>query len=109
MKVIKVKEIPLSLARDLLSARQKSIPLEPYQASALSHASKFSKLPPDKSEKLVEELTSEFKLSRATAVQVANIVPSTPQELRVLLAKESRVFLPEDLEKVLEVVKKYTG
>ncbi|MHC1601183.1 MAG: RNA polymerase Rpb4 family protein [Candidatus Nezhaarchaeales archaeon] len=107
MKVIKIKEISLSMARDLLEARQKRAPLESYQLSALYHASKFSKLPSDKTEKLIEELTANFKISRVVAIQIANILPLTIQELRTLLAKESKVFLTEDLEKMLEVIKNY--
>jgi len=107
MKVVKIKEIPLSIVRELLEARQKRAPLESYQLSALYHASKFSKLPSDKAEKLIEELIANFKISRVTAVQIANIMPQTVQELRTLLAKEGKVFLNEDLEKMLEIIKSY--
>lgn len=107
MKVANIREISLSKVRDLLEARQKLGPLESYQVAALSHASRFSKLSSDKAEKLVEELIDKFKISRASAIQVANILPTSVQELRVLLAKEGKVFLTEDLEKILELVQSY--
>lgn len=107
MKVTNTKEITLPKVRDLLEMRQKLGPLETYQVAALTHASKFSKLPSDKAEKLVEELIDKFKISRASAVQIVNVLPTSVQELRVLLAKEGKVFLTEDLEKMLELIKSY--
>ena len=107
MKILKIREIPLSTAKDLLESRQKRAPLESYQQAALYHATKFSKIPSEKAEKLVDELTSTFKISRVSAIQIANIMPLTIQELRTLLAKEGKVFLTEDLEKMLEVIKNY--
>lgn len=107
MKVISIKEVPLPKVRDLLEVRQKQGPLEPYQAAALHHASKFSKIPSDKAERLVEDLVEKFKVSRVTATQVVNVLPGSVQELRVLLAKEGRVFLTEDLENMLELIRSY--
>ncbi|MCS7140106.1 MAG: RNA polymerase Rpb4 family protein [Candidatus Nezhaarchaeota archaeon] len=107
MKVLKVKEIPLPVVRDLLEARQKRAPLESYQLSALHHSSRFSKLTSDKAERLMDELVNNFKISRISAAQIVNILPLTIQELRTLLAKEGRVFLTEDLEKILELIKSY--
>jgi len=109
MKVLKIEEIPLPRVRDLLELRQKRGPLEPYQMIALSHASKFSKIPPDKAEELVEELMSKFQVSRVAAVQIANILPTSIEELRTLLIKEGKVFLSEDLEKILELIRMYLG
>jgi DNA-directed RNA polymerase subunit F len=109
MKVLKLKEIPLPKVRDLLELRQKRSPLEPYQMAALSHASKFSKIPSEKAEKLVEDLVDKFKISKATAVQMVNILPASIEELRTLLLREGKVFLTEDLEKILELARSYLG
>ncbi|MEM0232936.1 MAG: RNA polymerase Rpb4 family protein [Candidatus Nezhaarchaeales archaeon] len=108
MKVTKIREIPLPKVRDLLEMRQGLGPLESYQVAVLSHASRFSKIPSDKAEKLIEELVDKFKMSRATAVQIVNILPTSVQELRVLLAREGKVFLTEDLEKILELIRSHT-
>jgi DNA-directed RNA polymerase subunit F len=107
MKVLKLEEIPLSKVRDLLELRQKRGPLESYQMAALSHASKFSKIPSEKAEGLVKALIDKFKISRATAVQVASVLPTSIEELRTLLVKEGKVFLTEDLEKILELIRTY--
>jgi DNA-directed RNA polymerase subunit F len=107
MKVLKVKEIPLPKIRDLLELRQKRGPLESYQMATLSHASKFSKISSDKAEKLAEELIDKFKISRVGAVQIANILPTSIEELRTLFTKEGKVFLTEDLEKILELIRTY--
>ncbi|MDH5815785.1 MAG: RNA polymerase Rpb4 family protein [Candidatus Nezhaarchaeota archaeon] len=107
MKVKDIREIPLPKVRDLLEMRQRLGPLESYQVAALSHASRFSKIPSDKAEELVEELIDKFKVSRATAVQIANVLPTSVQELRVLLAREGKIFLTEDLEKILELIRSH--
>jgi len=107
MKVLKLEEIPLPKVRDFLELRQKRGPLESYQTAALSHASKFSKIPSERAEKLVEALIDKFKISKATAVQIANVLPTSIEELRTLLVREGKVFLTEDLEKVLELIRTY--
>jgi len=105
MKILRLKEIPLSKVRDLLELRQKRGPLDSYQMASLSHASKFSKIPSEKAERLVESLIDKFKLSRSAAVQITNILPTSIEELRTLLVKEGKVFLTEDLEKILELIR----
>jgi DNA-directed RNA polymerase subunit F len=107
MKVLKLEEISLPKVRDLLELRQKRGPLESYQMAALYHASKFSKIPSEKAEGLVEALIDKFKISRAAAVQIANVLPTSIEELRTLLVKEGKVFLTEDLEKILELIRTY--
>ncbi len=109
MKVLKLEEISLPEVRDLLELRQKRGPLDPYQMATLSHASKFSKLSPEKAKELVKALTEKFKISRAAAVQIVNVLPTSIEELRTLLVKEDKVFLSEDLEKILELIRAHLG
>ncbi|RLF13175.1 MAG: hypothetical protein DRJ62_00630 [Thermoprotei archaeon] len=108
MKILKLKEVTLPTVKELLEERQQRAPLEPYQSSALHHASRFAKLPPDKAESLVKELVESFKMSRATAIQIANTMPSSIPELRTILARETKVFLTEDLEKMLNIIASYS-
>lgn len=108
MKILKLKEVTLPTVKELLEERQQRAPLEPYQSSALHHASRFAKLPQDKAESLVKELVESFKMSRATAIQIANTMPSSIPELRTILARETKVFLTEDLEKMLNIIASYS-
>jgi len=107
MKILKLEEIPLPKVRDLLELRQKRGPLDSYQMASLSHASKLSKIPSEKAEKLVKDLIDKFKLSKVAAAQIVNILPTSIEELRILLVKEGKVFLTEDLEKILELIRAY--
>ncbi len=104
-RVIKAKDIPNSVAKQLLEQRlNDDTPPTEQQRITYEYLTKFSKLKPEVAEELVEKLVSEFLISRATAVQIANIVPKSIEELRTILAPERRVFTKEDLEKMLSIV-----
>lgn len=108
MKVKRKEELTLARARDLLEEVQsKWGKLKYFQQITLDYLTKFSKLPADKAEELVDKLCRDFGLSRATAIQIVNIMPESCEELRQLLIKEGRIFLPEELDEIRRHVEQY--
>lgn len=108
MKVKRKEELTLARAKELLEEVQsKWGKLKYFQQITLDYLTKFSKLPADKAEELVDKLCKDFGLSRAAAIQVVNIMPESIEELRQLLIKEGRTFLPEELNEVRKHLEQY--
>ena len=108
MKVRRVEEITLARAREVLEeVRDRWGELKHFQQVTLDFLTRFSKLPADKAEELVNKLCEEFELSRATAIQVVNIMPSSNEELRQILVKEGKTFLPEELNEMRKLLDQY--
>ena len=96
--------VPLATVKDLLAteAAQRTLPREAQLA--LQHAETFTRLTPEQTAKLLEELRSLPFVDAALAVKIADILPQYPEEVRLLFAKE-RVFLEEaQLTRLLEIV-----
>jgi len=105
-KIIKEVLLTLPEVRQLLEERSRE-ELNYMQRITLDYVSKFSKLPAEAARQLVNELTSAFGLKTETAIQIANILPDTVHELRVLLTTESKTFTSDELKRMMEVIKKY--
>jgi DNA-directed RNA polymerase subunit F len=100
-------EVPYAVVKDLLKKRRESGEFSSLQNLTLDVASKIAKVDSQKAEDLIKKLVDEFKLSRFSAVQIANILPKTIEELRILTITEGRVLLTSELQKILEVIKSF--
>jgi DNA-directed RNA polymerase subunit F len=100
-------EVPYAIVKDLLKKRMESGNLSTLQNLTLDVSSKIAKIDSQKAEDLIKKLVDEFKLSRFSAVQIANILPKTIEELRVLTITEGRVLLTSELQKILEVIRSF--
>lgn len=103
--LISKKEITIAEAKRLLEGEEN---LDPLQRRVLDYASKFSKLPAERAAELVETLMNEALLERRTAVQIANCLPESVEEVRTLLGRQ-RIVSEEALNKILKIVKRYSA
>ncbi len=108
-KILEKKEVTIAFVKHFLEERSKTSELSPMQRVALDYASKITKLAEEDAEKLVNRLIETFNLSRFTAVQIANILPQSIEELRPLLIVEGRIFLTSDLEKMLSIIREFSS
>jgi len=81
--------------------------LNQFQRRSLDYASKFSKIDPNTAEKLVTELAEKFELEEEEAVQLANCMPESIEELRVFLAGGRRIVETSKLENILAFLDRY--
>jgi len=101
------KMVTLAEVKDILSERQNNGELTAEQKLALDHAQKFSRVDSKKAKKLVKELTELGFVSEVNAVKIADILPSTADDVRLVFSKERASVEKKDIEKVLSVVEKY--
>jgi DNA-directed RNA polymerase subunit F len=81
--------------------------LSPEQGYALQHAEAFAGLTPRKARKLVKELLELEFMSPFNAVKIVDLLPTHPDEVRAIFAKERFTLGKEDIERVLNAVTKY--
>ena len=98
--------VPLSKVKDILSKIDDKI----YeQKVTYEYAKKFSKLDSKKAAALIKEL-SELKMRKLKDNQIIKIVDLLPrdmEDLKVILAKAQMPLKEDELQKILEIVKKY--
>jgi DNA-directed RNA polymerase subunit F len=81
--------------------------LNPEQQYALSHASAFGRIAPEKVPVMAKELMEVPMMSLANAAKIADVLPTQLDDVRAIFAKERFALSKEDAEKVLEIVNKY--
>jgi len=78
-----------------------------FQRRTLDYTSKFSKVSPQKAEKLLRELADKFQLDRKDAIQIANTMPRYIEELRTILTVKGRIISSAQLEDILKLINGY--
>jgi DNA-directed RNA polymerase subunit F len=105
-KIVDSKPTTTAEAKRTLE-RAKEDELGEFQRRTLDYASKFSKIPPAKAEKLVRELFEKHQLDRKDAIQIANTMPRYIEELRTILTVKGRIISGTQLEDILKLVNNY--
>lgn len=106
MKAEFERYVPLAEVREEL--KKKDIEKMVYeQKLAFEHASKFSSISKKAAKEFVEKLVKDFEMPEKLAVKVCDILPSHPDDLKVILMKERFKFTAEQQKKVLEMVEFY--
>lgn len=104
-KVVDTDPITIAEVKTMLEELSKHYELTYEQNLALDNVIKFSKADEESAKKIVEELSENFK--KTQAIKVADIMPKDMADLRLLFAKERGTYKKEDLEQILEILKKY--
>ncbi len=102
------KDVTIIEAKRILE-RFKEEDLGEFQRRTLAFATKFSKTSPAKADRLVKELVEKVKLSQVEAIQIANCMPRTKEELRTILTTKGRVIATDQLEEILRLVSHAAG
>ncbi|MHA2143418.1 MAG: RNA polymerase Rpb4 family protein [Candidatus Thorarchaeota archaeon] len=105
-EIVSEEEVTLPRVKKLLAQRAKEGELSFQQNITLEHASGFSKMAPAVAEKLLTRLIKNYSLTRAQAVQVVNIAPTTAEEMRTILDARSTDLDDEKISEIVEIVKK---
>jgi DNA-directed RNA polymerase subunit F len=102
------KPVSLSEVKNILKKIEKERKELLYeQKIALEHANKFAKLTVKKTEDLIKELSELKFLEENQIYKIADILPSTEDDLKTIFAKERTTLGENEIKKVLEIVTKY--
>ncbi|MGY5860735.1 MAG: RNA polymerase Rpb4 family protein [Candidatus Thorarchaeota archaeon] len=103
-EIISEEEITLPQVKKVLTQRGKEGELSFQQSITLEHASSFAKMAPAVSQKLVEKLMKDYSLSRAQAVQLVNIAPVNPEEIKTIIDARSSSFSDEQVIEIVDLI-----
>jgi DNA-directed RNA polymerase subunit F len=108
MKVIDSKPVGMPEAKKIMSSHEKSEELSYEQKLAMEHLNKFTKISYEDAEKFLGEVSQVLRMSPETMVKILDIMPQTPDELRMIFAREKFSLKEDEIQKILELTKKYT-
>lgn len=103
---ITVAEAKETLER-LIEKRKEFGELSFETRKTMNYLNAVAKLDADSARRLVEELEQLPHVTREIAIKIADIMPDIPDEIRVIYAKERVTLTPEQIQEILDIVKKY--
>ncbi len=103
-EIISEEEVTLPQVKKLLTQRGKEGELSFQQSITLEHAGAFSRMAPAVSVKVVEKIIKNFSFTRAQAVQIVNIAPTTIEELKSILSQRSTSLSEEQMIEIVDLV-----
>jgi DNA-directed RNA polymerase subunit F len=111
-KVISEEMLTLPEIKDILNGirderEKEGIELRYEQKRSVEHANKFSKISGKDSRDMVNELLTLEKMKTEIAIRIANLCPSSKDELRSIYAKERFTLTEAELKGILDITAKY--
>lgn len=104
----KVKPVSLSEVKNILKKVEKDRQELLYeQKIALEHAHKFAKLTVKKTSDLIKELSQLEFLQEIHVYKIADLLPTTEDDVKTIFAKERITLGENEIKKILEIVKKH--
>ncbi len=107
MDIISEQLVTDSEAKEILESVEKGSELKFAQKNALEVLRKFITDSPENVKKFVAELKKIEKLRDRHIISIANFIPKDKDDLRAVLHKEYASFSEDELNLILETVKKF--
>ena len=98
------KPVSLPEVVTIFNKRKKNGELNYLQRIALDHAKSSSQLTGKQAASMIKELQTKYELTEAIAINIANFMPDTIDELRIYVQDASRVYSTEELQTILDLI-----
>ncbi len=105
-EIIEDRDVSLSEVKNILTKRKKEGELSYEQKLSYDYSAEFGKLAVTKAKALVEELQKIEAIDSAVAVQIADNLPTTKEDVMVIFEKRRKTLDEKDIKKVLDLVAK---
>ena len=103
-KIISLAEVKNILKK--ISKERKELLHE--QKIALEHAERFAKLSAKQTKDLITELMKLDHIEEVHAYKIADIIPTTEDDIKAVFAKERYTPNEKEVKNILEIVKKHS-
>ena len=107
MNIIESKPVGMPEAKEIMTSQEKDKEMTYEQKLAMEHLKKFTKLKAAEAKKMLDELSAVLRMSEETKIQIINLLPKKPDELRMIFTRENFSLKDDEIKKILEIVKKY--
>ncbi len=105
METLKKEVISLSEVKDILD-KVKTEDMDQIQRWTYDYVSKFAKFPSQVSRTIIDELVASCDLKEDEAVEIANAMPTSIEELRAFTFGWKKLILTDTLNKILGILDK---
>jgi DNA-directed RNA polymerase subunit F len=105
METLKKQVISLSEVKDILE-KVKVEEMDQIQRWTYDYVSKFAKLPSQVSRTIIDDLVASCDLKEDEAVEIANAMPTSIEELRAFTFGWKKLILTDTLNKILGILDK---
>lgn len=102
-----MRYVPLVEVKHLLINEQKKHELTASQKLALEHAQRCTKLKYTITKKLIKELAALEKVSDTVACKLGEVLPTHPDDVRAVFAKERYTLGDDEITQILDIVRKH--
>ena len=104
----KISECFVSAAEARESLEKRNVEKLTYeQKICLDFLKKHIHLPADKAREMMKELQKIGRIDARQASMITNLLPKTKDDVKIIFSKERTTLSDEEINKVLETVKKY--
>ena len=105
MDIVKEEVVSNSEAKEIMDERAKDKNMAYEQKICSEYLDKIPTLPRAKAEKMKEELAAFPSLKPVQIAMIINILPESQEEIFMALGKD--IASKDDVEKIIEIVRKY--
>jgi DNA-directed RNA polymerase subunit F len=105
LTVAETKQILEDIEADRAADEERELRYE--LARAVEHVNRFAELDPAEAQEFVAELRELEKVDEATAYKIVDLQPLDRDELRAIYAQERYSLSGDELDEILNVVRKY--
>ncbi|AWR99437.1 DNA-directed RNA polymerase subunit F [Metallosphaera hakonensis] len=106
IQILEEEPIPYSIAKEILKEAIDKGSSSSIIQKTFEYLNSVEKCSPDNARKLMEELRDLVSKKEVRAM-ISSICPETLDEVRAILVLEGRTFSQEELEKIIELIKRY--
>jgi DNA-directed RNA polymerase subunit F len=108
--VVKEEALTIAEAKDILNEiteKEKRSDLGYEMRKMIAHSNKFARLSTRDARALVIELTKLEKMESGIAIKIADMTPTTRNEVRSIYAKERFTLTEDELDAILDIVARH--
>jgi DNA-directed RNA polymerase subunit F len=105
METLKKEVISISEVKEILE-KVETEEMDQIQRWTYDYVSKFAKKSPEDARAIIEELVQSCDLKEDEAVEIANSMPTSVEELRAFTFGWKKLILTETLNRILDILNK---
>ncbi|MHA2002331.1 MAG: hypothetical protein ACTSVU_09605 [Promethearchaeota archaeon] len=87
-KNLSIPEVKETLTKVAQRMERLGTPMDPFTEETFEYVHRFSKMDAITARKIIEMLMKEYSMDESYAIQIVNIDPNSPQEMRVILQRD---------------------
>ncbi|MHA1519730.1 MAG: hypothetical protein ACTSRK_06060 [Promethearchaeota archaeon] len=104
---ISIPEVKEILDEVYIRMEKLNTPIDPFTEATFEYCHNFSKMPAKVARSVIEMLKQEYEMDDSHAIQIVNIDPNYPQEVRAIIEKDPvlKALSDEDIVVMIQKIR----